>query len=78
MVELAFEGHRYFDNRRWMIADREGGAKHGFDIYKNEDAGFWNENYSFETRAWNERMYFLPIAQSEVDKNPRLNNNYGW
>jgi hypothetical protein len=78
MVELAFEGHRYFDNRRWMIAEKEGGAKHGFDIYKNETAGFWNENYVFETRAWYPRMYFLPIAQTEIDKNRQLTNNYGW
>jgi len=78
MVELAFEGHRYFDNRRWMIAEQEGGAKHGFDIHKNENAGFWNENYVFETRAWHPRMYFLPIAQTEIDKNHQLTNNYGW
>ena len=23
MVELAFEGHRYYDARRWMIAQQE-------------------------------------------------------
>lgn len=77
-VELAFEGHRYFDNRRWLIAENEGGAKHGFDIYKNEGEGFWNENFVFETRVWDDKMYFMPIPQSEIDKNPKLTQNALW
>ncbi|HZK97838.1 MAG TPA: RagB/SusD family nutrient uptake outer membrane protein [Prolixibacteraceae bacterium] len=77
-VELAFEGHRYFDNRRWLDAEREGGDKHGMDINKTDDDGFWNENYVFETRYWNNKMYFMPILQSEIDKNKRLTQNPLW
>jgi hypothetical protein len=77
-IELAFEGHRYFDNRRWLIAEREGGPKHGMDIFKGENDGFWNESYVFETRAWNDKMYFLPIDQSEIIKYPSLTQNSGW
>lgn len=77
-IELAFEGHRYFDNRRWLVAEKEGGAKHGFDIYKNEGEGFWNENYVFETRVWDDKMYFMPIPQAEIDKNPKLTQNALW
>lgn len=77
-VELAFEGHRYFDNRRWLVAEREGGEKHGLDIYKTEAGGFWNENHVFETRVWDDKMYFMPIPQTEIDKNPKLTQNALW
>ncbi|KIC96218.1 RagB/SusD family nutrient uptake outer membrane protein [Flavihumibacter solisilvae] len=76
-VELAFEGHRYFDNRRWLDAEREGGPKHGFDIQKSGEE-FWNENYVFETRLFNMKNYFLPIPQSEIDKNRQLTQNPMW
>jgi hypothetical protein len=77
-IEMAFEGQRYFDNRRWLIAEREGGAKHGMDVYKTEGEGFWNENYVFEERFWHDKMYFMPIPQSEIDKNPKLTQNALW
>ncbi|KAA6300299.1 MAG: hypothetical protein EZS26_003559 [Candidatus Ordinivivax streblomastigis] len=77
-IELAFEGHRYFDNRRWLIAKREGGSKHGMDVFKTEGEDFWNESYVFEERYWDNKMYFLPIPQTELDKNPALTQNIGW
>jgi len=78
-IELAFEGHRYYDNRRWLIAEREGGDKYSLDVYKNEtDPDFWNEKYVFETRYWDDKMYFMPIPQNEVDKNPLLTQNTLW
>jgi len=73
-VELAFEGHRFHDNRRWLDAEREGGDKHGFDIMKNFDDGFWNE-IAFETRYWDDKVYFMPIPQWEIDKNPKMTQN---
>jgi len=78
-VELAFEGHRRWDNRRWLDAEREGGDKHGFDIMKNYDTGFWN-TVTFETRVWypDNRMYFMPIPQTEINKNPKMTQNVGW
>ncbi len=77
-IELAFEGHRYFDNRRWLVAENEGGAKHGMNVFKNETEGFWDENYVFETRIWDDKMYFMPIPQSEIDKNNLLTQNALW
>lgn len=78
-IELAFEGHRYFDNRRWLIAEREGGDKHGFNVFKNEiDMGFWNDKTVIETRYWHDKMYFMPIPQSEVERNPLMTQNPMW
>lgn len=78
-IELAFEGHRYFDNRRWMIAEREGGDKHGFNVFRNEiDPEFWNDKTTFETRYWHDKMYFMPIPQSEIERNPLMSQNPMW
>ncbi len=76
-IELAFEGHRYFDNRRWLIAEREGGAKHGFNIQKDGN-DFWDPTYVFETRYWDNKMYFNAIPQVEINKNTALSQNPGW
>lgn len=77
-VELAFEGHRYFDNRRWLDAEREGGAQYGLNIMKDDGEGFWTEKHLFENRYWNDKMYFMPILQSEIDKNKKLTQNALW
>ena len=75
MVELAFEGHRFWDVRRW----KEGGftsigrmviTKLGKDSYK----------YQKTTKAlvWDDKMYFYPIPDSEIRKNGNLTQNPGW
>ncbi|MDR2383596.1 MAG: RagB/SusD family nutrient uptake outer membrane protein [Prevotellaceae bacterium] len=75
-IEMANEGHRYFDNRRWLDAEREGGTKHGFDI--NMDAPDFYNVEVFETRYWDDKMYFQPIPQSEINKNKALTQNPGY
>lgn len=75
-IEMVNEGHRYFDNRRWLDAEREGGAKQGFDI--NMDAPDFYNVADFEIRYWDDKMYFQPIPQSEIDKNRALSQNPGY
>ncbi len=77
-IEFHAEGHRYFDNRRWMDAEREGKPKQGFDVMKNAP-DFWNI-ITFKSPVWysDNRMYFMPIPQSEINKNPKLTQNVGW
>jgi hypothetical protein len=72
-IELANEGQRYFDNRRWLDAEKEGGPKHGFDIY--QDPPSFYEVVEFESRYWDDKMYFQPIPQTEIDKNRALKQN---
>ena len=83
-VELAFERHRYFDTRTWMIAEEtDGGAMYGMDTtYPAETTtgtpdGFWKRTV-FETRVFNENHYLHPFAQRELDRNKLLTQNYGW
>lgn len=83
MVELAFEGHRFYDLRRWrgasdgVDAARRMTSVDVMEITKNAD-GTFAYNRKTLTRTWNDRMYLFPIAQSELVKNPNLVQNPGW
>ena len=75
MVELAFEGHRFWDVRRW----KEGGFT-SFGrmlITKNSDDSF-TYTRSIKALVWDDKMYFYPIPDSEIRKNPNLKQNPGW
>ncbi|MEG1839451.1 MAG: RagB/SusD family nutrient uptake outer membrane protein, partial [Bacteroidaceae bacterium] len=80
-VELAFEGHRYFDTRTWMIAEKtDNGPMYGMNIMaKNDtpDGGFW-ERTEFETRIFTSKHYLFPISQKVLDRNKKLTQNYLW
>ncbi|MCK9413427.1 MAG: RagB/SusD family nutrient uptake outer membrane protein [Prolixibacteraceae bacterium] len=82
-IELAFEDHRYFDIRRWMIADQ---------VYVNPEITKpvykWNGTstdvsptygISYETgtfrRLWLPKSYFLPFALDEMNRNNKLVQN---
>jgi hypothetical protein len=80
-VELAFEGHRYFDVRRWKIADQAiGGTLKGVDIIKNTNGTFtYNSNVSVETRTWDDKFYYYPVPLAELSKSGGvIVQNKGW
>lgn len=77
-VELAFEEHRFFDIRRWRIAESLlNGPLYGLKIEK-VGTGFTYTRYAFENRSFPAKMYVFPIPQSEVDKNPAAKQINGW
>lgn len=84
-VELAHEGHRYFDTRTWMIASEvDGGPMYGLNVVnvKSETpsavpADGW-ARYAYERRTFKNSYYLLPFPQREVDRNKLMTQNYGW
>lgn len=81
-VELAFEGHRYFDVRRWMIAPQVYEDGRGVNIIGRLNS---DDSYTFEysvqvvdQREWKDNAYFLPIPRYEIDKNENLIQNPGY
>ena len=74
-VELAIEGFRFWDVRRWMIADQtENRTMHGMEVHRD------GNNVSYETfevrkRVFRQAMYFWPIPYAEVAKSPELIQN---
>lgn len=80
-VELAFEGHRMFDVRRWKKGPQYFKDIKVMEITKNGDELTFtpklNPNY-ITARQWDDKMYFWPLPQAEVLKSGHLTQNPGW
>ncbi len=67
-VELAFEGHRYFDVRRWKILDETDNLVSGMEI-TNGESGFTYKRFKFDNRNCSADKWLLyPINQDDVSK----------
>lgn len=79
MVELAFEGHRVWDLRRWMEAEAVLGANvKGVQITKTGDNSFNYQNVDVENRSFSQKMFFYPIPEQELLKMPNWIQNPLW
>ncbi|MDQ0964880.1 hypothetical protein QFZ20_000283 [Flavobacterium sp. W4I14] len=80
-VELAFEGFRAWDTRRWKIAEQTDGAPL---MGMNVDAGKSLTDLEFYKRTVIEKRVFLksyylwPIPQSDIVRNKQCVQNPGW
>lgn len=80
-VELAFEEHRFFDVRRWKIAEQtENAPLMAMRINKNDDGTFKYTVIKAEDRLFDKsKMYRFPIPQAEVLKSSgALLQNENW
>lgn len=82
-IELATEGQRYFDVRRWMIADNkpgEGGQGGDFTgMSPNQSKVTFHVRRKFHTRVFKPKNYLFPIPLGEIQKsNNILLQNPGW
>ena len=76
--ELAFEGHRFFDVRRWKKAEvAEAAQMHGTEPVKTA-AGTTYNTIVVRKRVFDKRMYLWPIPQSEIAKSIELVQNPGY
>lgn len=78
-VELCFEGKRFFDVRRWKLADQEGykqgGNYTGMDMTKGSaiNSPDFHKRVPAVLRAqWEDKNYFMPWHQMEIDRNKQL------
>ena len=80
-IELAFEGFRFFDVRRWMIAEQtENQPMHGMEITRvvNEETGaisYVPREFVVRNHVFRKAMYFWPIPYAEIVKTPDLVQN---
>lgn len=80
-VELAFEEHRYFDVRRWKIAeDTQVGQFHGIKITKKADGTktYTISNVGNPRKFISPNHYLAPIPNYERRKNSALEQNPGY
>ncbi|HTN05890.1 RagB/SusD family nutrient uptake outer membrane protein [Agriterribacter sp.] len=81
-IELSFEQKRYWDLRRWKTAVSVlNGKQFGAMYITKHDNG----SYTYEVKpvdgvpcVFQEKMYFMPIPQRELEKNPNLEQNNDW
>ncbi len=75
-LDLAFEGHRFFDVRRWMIAENtDSQMMHGLEVTKKEDGTLSSRVINARQHVFRKAMYLYPIPYKETVKSPKLLQN---
>jgi len=74
-IELCFEGHRYFDIRRWGIAELGSEDAKGVIITKQPNGSFTYAQMTVQERTWVPSFYYYPIPRTEIQKNPAIIQN---
>lgn len=80
-IELAFEGHRFWDIRRWKIASViDNRPIRGMGIVKNLTTGAttYTPVELLVKVPYEEKMNLLPIETSEIRRNSELTQTPGW
>ncbi len=79
MIELAFEGHRFWDLRRWKRAAEfmNNRAIMGWNIEAGDAQNFYSRRVVSQ-QTFTERDYFWPLALNVLLNNPKINQNPGW
>lgn len=75
MVELAFEGHRFWDIRRWKEGDK---LKSIVNMQITKTGDVYTYTRVTKNRTWDNKMYLFPIPDTEIRKNPNLTQNPDW
>jgi hypothetical protein len=78
LIELALEGSRFWDIRRWKTAPFEyAKGIYGWTMKENDPEKFYKPVKLIE-QPFSERDYFWPIQISLIEQNPNLVQNIGW
>lgn len=77
-IELAFEDHRWWDVRRWNVADIAIARPiYGINIVKSSDGTLTYTRKVAQDRVFQSRFYLYPIPETEIWKTG-WENNPGW
>jgi starch-binding outer membrane protein, SusD/RagB family len=84
-VELCFESKRYYDNKRWAIAEEVMGKPRHNMVIRNsipkDNSGVWVYNVEEEvkyTAKFDLKQYMSPIPEDAVDQNSNVLQNPGY
>lgn len=79
MIELAFEGQRYYDIRRWKLADQYFATPiKGWSVDEESEENYY-QIMDVGLRAFSTpRDYLQPISFTELSRNPKLIQNPEW
>ena len=78
-IELFLEGHRYYDLRRWVIADQylAAGVREGLDSFVSRTNNPSIEEFNRRVKVdgdyrWDNKLYLMPVTQTELYANPQM------
>jgi hypothetical protein len=79
LIELAFEGHRFWDLRRWFKAHTllNDLSIKGWDMTKSSPSAYYNQ-VEYGKAQFSIKDYFWPIAEEDILANPNLDQAFGW
>jgi hypothetical protein len=78
LIELSFEGHRFWDIRRWKTAPAEYAKKiTGFTVNGGNIRDYYTP-LTFMEQNFAIRDYFWPVRTSYIEQNPNIVQNIGW
>jgi len=78
LIELAFEGHRFWDIRRWKIADQFWTLPPTKWRSEKDHEGYYQLNVYDESRIITVKDYLYPIGENDLRINPNLIQTFGW
>lgn len=79
LIELSFEGSRFWDLRRWKEAAEElNNPVQGWDISQKEALDYYQVRTIFQQKFIAPRDYFWPIRSAEMTVNSNLVQSLGW
>lgn len=76
-LELYLEGHKFFDVRRWMVAENFYGIlEKGMNVDGSTDDDFFRPvTLNFLPRTFHKGQYLMPIPAAEINKTPQVIQN---
>jgi hypothetical protein len=78
MIELAFEGPRFWDLRRWKLTEQYMNKPiKGWSVLDTDPDDYYNVQTLFNP-TFTQKDYLWPIAEGEIINNPNLKQNPGW
>ena len=80
MIELAFEGLRYYDLRTWMVADKEAnGPRYGLNLLATSYEDSWERTSTIcQPIVFENKHHLFPIHQEQLNEMKNFTQNPGW
>ena len=79
LIELSFEGHRYYDLRRWLLADQYFNSPvKGWSVDETNEEDYYQIQDVGQRSFLKDRDYLHPISTDELARNSNLIQNPGW
>lgn len=78
LIELSFEGQRFWDLRRWKEAPAEyNKGIYGFKVTASKPEDYYQKILLFDQK-FSLKDYFWPLQTAIIEQNPNLVQNIGW